>query len=193
MVSPISNEAAHDCQLLAAVAQGDQKAFADLYDRFSTMLWAVAIRILQDPAEAEDVVQETFVYVWSHAHRYNPDLSQPSTWMCLILRNRCVDRLRARSRRERLLTAVTDSDSTTKTARPDAATSEVELRELSDMARKALSGISGTQRQALELAYFAGQSHSQIASTLRLPLGTVKTLIRQGLIFLRSRLGELWS
>lgn len=182
-----------DRQILAAVAVGSEEAFVQLYDRFSALLWAVAMRILQDPAETEDVVQETFLYIWKKASAYNPELAQPSTWMCLILRNRCLDRLRSRHRREKLMTAVNNSNPAGKEPQSDLVGASVQLRELGQKAREAMAGIPELQRKALELAYFSGHSHSEIALAMRLPLGTVKTMIRQGLIFLRGHMEEKWG
>jgi RNA polymerase sigma-70 factor (ECF subfamily) len=179
-----------DRLLLAAVAEGDESAFGRLYDRFSPMLWAVSLRMLQDPVEAEDVMQETFMYVWKKAGHYDPELSQPGTWLCLVLRNRCLDRLRSRQRREKLLSAVLRAAPRPAEGLTESLGAAVEWRELGRNARQALSGIPEKQRRALELAYFGGQSHSEIASTLELPLGTVKTLIRQGLMLLRGKLRE---
>lgn len=189
--SPLALDA--DRQLLAEVASGSEEAFVRLYDQFSSLLWAVAIRILQDPTETEDVVQETFLYIWKKASAYNPELAQPSTWMCLVLRNRCLDRLRSRHRREKLMTAVNHSNPDSKESQPDSVGAAVQLRELGQKAREAMAGIPELQRKALELAYFSGHSHSEIALAMRLPLGTVKTMIRQGLIFLRGRMEEKWG
>lgn len=182
-----------DRQVLAAVAAGSEEAFVQLYDRFSSLLWTVAMRILQDPAETEDVVQETFLYIWKKAGAYNPELAQPSTWMCLVLRNRCLDRLRSRHRREKLMTAVNKSNPADKEPLSDVVGDSVQLRELGQKAREVMAGIPDLQRKALELAYFSGHSHSEIALAMRLPLGTVKTMIRQGLIFLRGHMEEKWG
>lgn len=182
-----------DRQMLAAVAAGSEEAFVQLYDRFSSLLWTVAMRILQDPAETEDVVQETFLYIWKKAGAYNPELAQPSTWMCLVLRNRCLDRLRSRHRREKLMTAVNKSNPADKEPLSDVVGDSVQLRELGQKAREVMAGIPDLQRKALELAYFSGHSHSEIALAMRLPLGTVKTMIRQGLIFLRGHMEEKWG
>lgn len=178
----------HERGLLAAIARGDEAAFAQFYDRFSALLWSMAMRMLQDPTEAEDVVQETFTYVWKKAAHYNPALSQPSTWICLILRNRCLDQIRSRQRRERLTNHVKAQPSASHFSTASPVQAMVEMRELGSRAREAMSRIPDMQRQMLELAFFGGRSHSQIATETGLPLGTVKTLIRQGLLFLRGHM-----
>lgn len=174
--------------LLAAIARGDQEAFAQFYDRFSPLLWSMANRMLQDHTEAEDAVQETFTYVWNKAGNYNSALSQPSTWLCLILRNRCLDQIRSRQRRERLTNNVKAQPPVCTPTSSSPVQALVELRELGGRAREAMSRFPDMQRQILELAFFGGKSHSQIAAETGLPLGTVKTLIRQGLLFLRGHM-----
>jgi RNA polymerase sigma-70 factor (ECF subfamily) len=165
--------------LIERVAAGDQSALNALYDRYAGLVNGLALRILRDPSDAEDVVQDVFVQAWRQADRFDPSRGSPEAWICTLARTRALDRLRRRvSRREEPAEA---APGTTATPR------NVEILAV----RKALDELSANQRRALELAYYEGLTQSEIAERLGEPLGTVKTRIRTAMIRLRDALGPL--
>jgi RNA polymerase sigma-70 factor (ECF subfamily) len=175
------------------MADGDESALAALYDRWVERVHTVAFWILKDSDEAEDVVEETFWQAWRTAARYDGGRSAASTWLVMIARSRALDRLRAERRRSDW----TASSSTAGTlldqevARETDATTSPEQGEHSVVLAEAIGALPVEQRQALELAFFGGLSHSEIADQTAQPLGTVKTRIRLAMEKLRQRLGFL--
>jgi RNA polymerase sigma-70 factor, ECF subfamily len=162
--------------LLRRLAEGDASALSELYDRHAGLAFGLALRILRERAEAEDVVQEAFVQVWRQAARYDPARGSPEAWLCAIVRTRAIDRLRRRvSRREQ-----------PEAAEPGAATARGPEDALS--VRQALRVLSADQRRALELAYYEGLTQSEIARRLQEPLGTIKTRIRTAMLRMREEL-----
>ena len=169
--------------LLAACAQGDRAAFERLYRDTAPKLFGVAMRILRREDWAEDVLQECYVRIWDHARDYRPGLAAPMTWMTSIVRNRCLDWLRrpnfeVRDEEGELIEAV-ESDRPGPLAALEASAGARALK-------KCLEALEAKQRQAIALAYFDGLSHSELASHLREPLGTVKTWVRRGLLRLKG-------
>lgn len=165
-------------RLISAVALRDQSAYRRLYDATSAKLFAVAVRILRDHGKAEEVLQDAFVNVWNSAGSYNASLSAPMTWLITIVRNRSLDYIR-RIDHDTVefdddLAAVLESD----WVGPQEAVlrSEAALALSMCMAR-----LEAGQRQAIAFSYFQGLSHSELASNLQVPIGTVKTWIRRGL------------
>jgi len=178
-----------DPELLARAATGDQQAFAELYDRSSSLLFTLALRILGDRDEAAEVLQEVYLEVWRKVVRYNPARGSPTAWLVTMTRSRALDRLRSRAARGY---GMTDSiQNTPLTDLPDGnpgplqASADLELRALVE---KALVELPEAQREALELAYYQGLSHTEIAARLNEPLGTVKTRIQLGMSKLRAAL-----
>jgi RNA polymerase sigma-70 factor, ECF subfamily len=174
-----------NAELMRRVAQGDDRAFKALYERLAPALFGMALRMLNDAAEAEDVLQEGFTYIWRKAPSFDSSRSSVFAWAVLIVRHKAIDKLRIRQRDERLREAATGA------ANPEAAIDEQSvqepiLRERGAQVRSALEQLAPEQRQALELAFFAGLTHEQIAERLDAPLGTVKARIRRGLVKLRS-------
>lgn len=169
---------------MVAVAAGDQVAFARLYDELSSTVFGVVRRVVRDPAQAEEVTQEVFVEIWRQAGRFDGTRANPRTWAVMIAHRRAVDRVRSeqahRDRHEKL--AVVEPAS----AGPDEVAVERTER---DRAREALETLSGVQREAIELAFYDGLTHVEIAERLDVALGTVKTRIRDGLLRLRGALG----
>ena len=176
------------------MADGDEQALALLYDRWSQRVHDLAFWILKDADEAEDVVEETFWQAWRTANRYDPRRGAASTWLLMIARSRALDRLRAR-RRQADWTA---TPATTRALldqalamKPEAADARTESTERSVTVAAALGALPPEQRQALELAFFGGLSHSEIAAQVAEPLGTVKTRIRLAMGKLQQRLEVL--
>jgi RNA polymerase sigma-70 factor (ECF subfamily) len=165
-------------KLIAAVAMGDQKAYRRLYEATSPKLFAIALRILREESRAEDVLQDSFVNVWNSAASYNVSLSAPMTWMVTIVRNRALDYIRRVDHRtvelDDDLEAVLESDQPTPADLASQGQDAIALQ-------RCLKRLDAGQRQAIAFAYFQGLTHSELASTLRIPIGTVKTWIRRGL------------
>jgi RNA polymerase sigma-70 factor (ECF subfamily) len=163
--------------LLRRLAAGDTEALGEFYDLYAGLVNGLALRILRDASDAEDVVQEVFVQAWRQASRFDGERGTPEAWLCTMARTRALDRLRRRvSRREDREEAAPAPTSTPKSAEAIAV-------------RKALEGLSEDQRRALELAYYEGLTQTEIAARLGEPLGTVKTRIRTAMIRLREVLG----
>jgi len=162
-----------DAELLEAMAEGDASALSELYDRFSSNLLALAGRVLHNPADAEEVLQEVFLHAWNRADRYEPSRSSVSTWLVLIARSRAIDRLRNRKVVERTAAAVLRE-------KPDEHTSPRGVGNVLDeerrmRVRQELARLPPEQRQVIELAFFRGMTQSEIAENTGIPLGTVKT------------------
>jgi RNA polymerase sigma-70 factor, ECF subfamily len=173
--------------LLSRIADGDQSAFTTLYQRLSSSLYGLAYRMMNDAKEAEDVLQEGFTYIWRKAETFDPTRSTPYAWAVMIVRNKAIDRLRVRQRGERLRERAEQSLFQER----DESSAEVPtLRERSTIVRSALQQIPQEQREALELAFFGGLTHEEIADRLTTPLGTIKARIRRGLLKLRDSLYE---
>lgn len=173
-------------QRLARVADGDRRAFAELYDATANRVFGLIRRLLVDPAQAEEVTQEVYLEIWQTASRYKPERGGAMSWMLTMAHRRAVDRIRASqaSRDRDVRIGVRDYD-----REYDQVAEHVEIRLESDRVKVALAGLTELQRQAVELAYFGGFSHTEIAATLHVPVGTIKTRIRDGMIRLRDALG----
>ena len=172
--------------LLRRSARGDQRAFAEVYDATSAKVYGLAVRVVRDPAQAEEVAQESFLEMWRTASRYDPDRGSPLAWILTIVHRRAVDRVRAAESSTRREVAYHDRNRTVshdETA--EAATASLEAHRV----RTALASLTQVQREAVELAYLQGYTHSEIARMLDLPIGTAKTRIRDGLIRLRDTMG----
>lgn len=168
--------------LLEQVIAGDLVAFERLYDRYARPVYSLAYRILGDPADAEELLQETFVKVWQQAARYDPRRGTFGSWLMSIAYNLAIDALRTRSRRPPRADFVELGDLPLYDV--DEATivyEAAEVSELRDRVRRAMAQLPEPQRQAIELAYFAGLSHTEIAAVLGEPVGTIKTRLRLGM------------
>lgn len=173
--------------LLARVALGDQRAFADLYRQASAHLYAVAVRIVRNGPVAEEVLQEAFVSVWHHAGTYDAAKSQPITWLTSIVRNRCLDQLRRREV-DTVSVPAGDEDGAPAWDPPSDGPTPVELLLAGADARalrNCVDALEAGPRQAIALAFFQGLSHAELARQLSEPLGTVKSWVRRGLERLR--------
>jgi RNA polymerase sigma-70 factor (ECF subfamily) len=170
-------------RLLAACARRDRQAFQRLYEASSAKLYGAALRILRRGDWAEEVLQDCYVSIWTHAPDYKPALAAPMTWMTSIVRNRCLDWLR-RPRPE----VIDEDGAIVEATESDGPGPLAELERAKDAAAlsRCLGELEAKQRQAIALAFFDGLSHAELAAHLREPLGTVKTWVRRGLLRLRS-------
>jgi RNA polymerase sigma-70 factor (ECF subfamily) len=169
--------------LLAATARRDRAAFERLYELTAAKLFGVALRIVRREDWAEDVLQECYVRIWSHAQDYREGLAAPMTWMTSIVRNRCLDWLRRPS------VEVPDEDGVLAEAAASDNPGPLDALERSGDAEaiaRCLKGLEPKQRQAIALAFHEGLTHSELARHLRQPLGTVKTWVRRGLMRLKD-------
>ena len=184
--APSSDGRLADQAALTRMARGDHGALAELYDRNARMVFSLALRILQNRADAEDVVQDVFAQVWSQAGRYDTARGAVAAWMLMMARSRAIDRLRSRaSRPETASEARVVEEMPDETARQDL---QLLSAEQVENLQRALNELPAAQREALELAYYEGLTHAEIADRLSEPLGTVKTRIRQAVIKLRESL-----
>jgi RNA polymerase sigma-70 factor (ECF subfamily) len=177
-----------DISLLQRVAQRDEAALAELYDRFSRGLYSVALRMLGDQRDAEEVMHETFQQIWNRASTYDSSLSSGFSWATMILWHKAIDRLRARGRSNRAADRATDLNFF-----PDIDVTSAALPfvlERRNEVRAALAKIPDDQKEAVLLAFFGGLTQQQIAEQLGEPLGTIKARIRRGLLRLRDLLKE---
>lgn len=179
-----------DKELVQAIVERHEAAVAELYDRFSGMLLALAQRVLSDPADAEEILQETFLQVWNQADRYDPKRSSVSTWLVLIARSRAIDRLRSAKVKHRTAVAAQLEKRdlhTSPTGAGDVLHGERRLRLGEELAK-----LPAEQREVLELAFYRGMTQSEIASQTGIPLGTVKTRTLLAMKKLRKALsGEI--
>jgi RNA polymerase sigma-70 factor, ECF subfamily len=175
-------------QLLRRVAARDMEALAEFYDQTAGSLFSVAIRILGDPTEAEEVIQDVFVQLWDKAAIFDSTLGSAIHWALSITRHRSIDRLRSRQRRARLLEEVQNAtEMEGEASGPSAGAIEAEETAL---VRNALDSLPSDQRQAIQMSFFEGKTHLEIADLLQEPLGTIKARIRRGMLKLRDSLQE---
>jgi RNA polymerase sigma-70 factor, ECF subfamily len=176
-----------DSELVRRMARGDKSACAELYDRFSRPLYSIALRVLSDPTEAEDVVQDVFLALWENASTFDTGRGSAFGWAVTLTRNRSIDRLRMRRRRATLLNEsfAGDLPGGAGGTDPDSA-GDLVFKEQSGAVRAALATLPTEQLRALELAYFSGLTQQEIAARLSEPLGTIKARIRRGLLKLRD-------
>lgn len=176
-----------DVELLQRIAQQDRAAFAEFYDRHSTLMFSVASKILNNASEAEDVLQETFVQVWEKADRFDPKLGKASNWVATLTRNKAIDRIRASQRRSRLAEEAGAEFAIVGEVR-DTANEAIHGHDKAKLIQSAIVGLPEEQRHAIELAYFSGLTQDEISKKLDEPLGTIKARIRRGLLKLRDEL-----
>ncbi len=173
--------------LIAKTARGDEEALGALYDYTSPQLYGLALRVLDDPAAAEEVVLDVYMQVWKQASKFDSSRGKAIVWLAVLTRSRAIDRLRSgqteRSRRESLDIVKEERDPS---ADPEVSVARKEQR---DFVQRALASLAPEQREVIELAYYGGLSHSEIASKIGEPLGTVKTRVRLGMMKLRNFLG----
>jgi RNA polymerase sigma-70 factor (ECF subfamily) len=184
-VAETSDGTPADIALINRVVARDPTAIAELYDRHSRLLFGLILRVLKERGEAEDVLQEVFLSVWTRAESYNASLGSPAGWLVSIARNRAIDRLRANT--VRLRSVEMSSPPPIGVDNPE---SQAELGERQRVVAHALETLPAEQRALIEDAYFLGLTHSELAARFRLPLGTIKTRVRTGMLALRQQLQE---
>ena len=187
MMEPIQQSAgergnaADDMRLVARIRAGDQQAMSELYDRYGKVVYAVALRVLQDASAAEDVLQDVFLQLWRNPDAFDASRGSLAAWLSVISRHRSIDRLRKRR-------PEVDIEDCVIAGGPDLS-HEAERSLVVEKVRAVLAEMDPNQRRALELAYFQGLTHTEIAQKTGEPLGTIKTRIRTGLQQLRAKLG----
>jgi RNA polymerase sigma-70 factor (ECF subfamily) len=173
-------------QLLAASARGDEQAFARLYDLTSSRVYGMVLRVVRDPAQSAEVTQDVYLEVWRQSARFDSAKSAVLPWLLMIAHRRAVDRVRAAQ------SAIVRDDkyATLTEDRPfDTVSEQVQSSLEAQRVRKVLHELTPAQREAVSLAYFGGYTHTEVSQLLKIPLGTVKTRIRDGLIRMRDALG----
>lgn len=171
------NAAPSDVSLITAMRSADQSAMAALYDRYSSIVYAVALRVLQDTGAAEDVLQDIFMQLWRNPGLFDASRGNMAAWLAVIARHRAIDALRRRRPENDIADIVVSVET-------DFA-GEADRSRAMDRVRGALQTMPVPQRSALEMAYFEGLTHNEIAEKTGEPLGTIKTRIRTGLLSLR--------
>lgn len=192
MAGPLSNGSGpvgdpQLADLLRAGARGDEASFARFYDLTSARAWGLALRVLRNPAHAEEVMQEAYLKVWRQSARFDPDRGGAIAWLMTIVHRSAVDRVRSAEASARRDQDYRDRSRTVPES--DATAAAVEMGFEAHRVRSAMAGLTPIQREAIELAYFGGYTHTEVAGMLDIPLGTAKTRIRDGLIRLRDALG----
>jgi RNA polymerase sigma-70 factor (ECF subfamily) len=180
-----------DLQLVFRVAAGDERALGDLHDRHGPVVYSLANAILTDAADAEEVTADVFLQVWRSASTFDPTRARVAAWLTVLARSRALDRLRARQRRARTLeaAAAVAPDGLGLSISPLVSPAVgVEGRDVADRVAGVVASLPDPQRRCIELAYFQGLTHSEIATALGEPLGTVKTRIRAAMDKLRTAL-----
>ena len=189
-----STGASLDLRLMEAIKAGEASALEALYERYARVVLGLCRRILSDPRDAEEAMLDTFVQVWEQGDRYDPGRASPLSYLMTVARSRAIDRARALGRQR---TFIPDGDEALLAALDrgmpplPSALSALLSAESRDAVEDALRALPPEQREAVELAFFAGLSHREVAERLAAPLGTVKTRIRQGLLRLRDSLARL--
>jgi RNA polymerase sigma-70 factor, ECF subfamily len=167
-----------DEALIERIRFGDETAMADMYDRYSGIVYGVALRVLGDTGAAEDVLQEVFLQLWRNPQAFDANRGKLSSWLAVIARNRAIDHLRKRP----LESDIEDLPLSTGVSLENEAAQRLAVEKI----RGVLSRLPQEQRRALEMAFFEGMTHTEIASKTGDPLGTIKTRIRAGLLALRK-------
>ncbi len=186
-----------DQELIQAITAGDSIALSEFYDRHSRLVYGALLRLLNDTDDAEDILQEVFVQVWRKASTYKPELGSPKNWLVRIAHNRGINLIRAhKSRGKNAQISITDEENGVLSSPElidDSLLSQTVGAERMQMISEAMRDLPKDQVMLIEMAFIQGYSHSEISEALKLPLGTVKTKIRNGLLSLRNSLSFLKS
>lgn len=181
------SESRSDAELLSLIAAGDVRAVGELYDRYASTLFPIALRIVRDRTEAEDLLHDSFVAVNERAAQYTPDRGSVIAWLVTLVRNLSIDRTRRRERRGSLARDVIAHEPPASARDPERLTSEASERV---KIRRALSSLPEAQRQTLEVAFFEGLSYPEIAARENVPLGTIKSRAARAIAALREALAK---
>jgi RNA polymerase sigma-70 factor, ECF subfamily len=181
-LSSVSSDVTGDARMVVRIRSGDEQAMAQLYDRYSSIVYSVALRVLGDTGGAEDVVQDVFMQLWRNPAAFDSSRGSLPAWLAVIARNRAIDAIRKRHPED-------DIAETIVSVEPDLV-GEAERARAIDKVRGTLGAMPAPQRDALELAFFEGLTHSEIAAKTGEPLGTIKTRIRAGLLAMRKALNR---
>jgi RNA polymerase sigma-70 factor (ECF subfamily) len=176
-----------DPAVIRRVAEGDTVAFERVYDAFSGILYSLALRMLERPEDTEELLQEVFLKIWRDAEAYDPRRGVPLAWAITITRHKAIDKIRSTTRRLRLYEAAEAEAKNNSVPLPQPV-NDAESTENAQAVRESLGRLAPEVRESIELAFFGGLSHSQIASRLSLPLTTVKSRIRRAMMQLRQSL-----
>jgi len=185
-LSTANREVSPDATLVQQLLQKDVSAFEQLYDRHSRAVYSLVLRILQQAGTAEEVVQDVFLQLWRNARQYDESRGPFVPWLLTLARNRALDTLRLKSERQRRREDQTEAQPSI-AASPDYE-KQLDAKRRGDKVRALMASLNPQQKKAIEMAYFEGLSHSEIAAALREPLGTVKSWIRNGLLRLKEEL-----
>ena len=175
-----------DILLIERIVARDQAAVGELYDRHCRLLFGLILRIIRDRGEAEEILQDVFVLVWTRAETYDVSIGPPAAWLVRVARNRAIDRLRANNVRLRAVESVPEPEPV---ENPE---SRARVSEQQRAVARALESLPPDQRVLIEQAYFLGLTQSELAERFKLPLGTVKTRIRTGMLALREQLSQVF-
>jgi RNA polymerase sigma-70 factor, ECF subfamily len=181
-----NDDVSSDAALVQQLLRRDVRAFEQLYDRHSRIVYGLVLRILQQGSTAEEVVQDVFLQLWRNASRYQASRGPFVPWLLTLARNRALDTLRLKSERQRRREDQTEE--LPQIAQAPQYEQALDEKRRAEVVRSLMSSLSAPQKKAIELAYFEGLSHSEIAEALHEPLGTVKSWIRNGLIRLKEGL-----
>jgi RNA polymerase sigma-70 factor (ECF subfamily) len=173
-----------DQALIDRIVLGDEEALRELYELLAPRAYGIALKVLKDAAEAEEVMQDSFIEIWRSATRYDPRRAAVERWVSTMVRTRAIDRLRKRQSRDRMMSAAAVMPSSSRPTPED----QFAVAQIGDRVRAALALLPDEQRHALELAYFEGLSQSEISERTGTPLGTVKTRMRLAMIKLAEAL-----
>ena len=186
VTSKRGDDAPSDAALVQLLLRRDMRAFEQLYDRHSRIVYGLVLRILQQASIAEEVVQDIFLQLWRNASRYESGRGPFVPWLLTLARNRALDHLRLKSERQRR--REDQADELPQIAQVPQYEKELDEKRRAEVVRSLMSSLSAQQKKAIELAYFEGLSHSEIAAALQEPLVTVKSWIRNGLLRLKEGL-----
>ena len=190
--NPFTRDELLETELLENTGRGDRDSFQQLHERYAGVLFSTAYQVLNDQAEAEDVLQDVFVQIWDKAKLYDRTRGKPLTWALTLTRNKSIDRLRSAQRRYRLKdevekeTATAEQNGASGAQAAGDSVGKVYALETNRIVRNAVLQLSNEQRQAIEMAFFGGLTQNEIAHRLDEPLGTVKARIRRGMIKLKD-------
>ncbi len=188
------NSSTVDHELLARIAKGEPEAFERLYEQTSVLLHTLVLRIVENPGDAADLLQEVYLEAWRKASNYDRARGTPMAWLVTLARSRAIDRVRALAARGKNVTAsLNDTPASDLVAQDTDALDMRAANERQALVRASLKTLPPAQRQAIELAFYEGLTHTEISERLQVPLGTIKTRIRLAMEKLRDGLQPLWE